>query len=1022
MKSVNLRLLMCTLVGVALLGGMGLYRIHMDTDIMEYLPRQDPVILDAGYFLTHHPVQNQIIMDISVSPSDPDALIQCSGFVEEKLRESGLFTQVGMGAVQAAFPVLVSHIVDHLPVLFTQEALHERVRPLLEPVRIRDRLQEIRLGLMGLENMGQAELISQDPLGLRNLVLARLSDLAPVEEMVLYKGRILSSDKKHLLLVATPRVSGTDTGFARKLTQTFNSLSDQLSTYARGLGYEAVLTPLGAYRAALDNEQMVREDVQRAILLATVGIALLLFLAFSRPLIGLFAFLPALAGTAAAFFVFSLFHSHMSIMVLGFGGAVISITVDHGIAYLLFLDRPQETSGKAASREIWGVGLFAALTTMGAFGALCISDFPMLNQLGQFTALGIGFSFLFVHTVFPLIFPRMPPGPSRRLALRWVTNRLSGFGRKGACAALVFALVMFFFARPHTEVGLSSMNTVSEETAAAEGLIGRVWGHSIFGKVHFIARSQSLEELQEKGDRVLRMVEADMGANRLSSGFVSSMVFPGKSRQQENFSAWRNFWTPQRRGVVTAALRRASADLGFSPGAFAPFIETLSRTTFPEDNPRIPDSLFNLLGVSQGSDGLWYQAASFVPGKAYVPEVMHQRYTAVGRLFDPSFFSQRLGSLLFATFMRMLIIIGCSVAVLLFLFFLDWRLTVMAFLPLLFALVSTLGTLNLTGHPLDIPGLMLSIVVLGMGVDYSLFLVRSYQRYGGDAHPGFGLIKTAVFMAAASTMIGFGVLCVAQHSLLRSAGFTSFLGIGYAMTGAFLILPPLLKAFFKGEGEVSNTTASLKGRVLKRYRKREAHPKVFAALKMKLDPMFMELPGLLEVPFEIRRIMDIGCGYGVPGCWFLERFDQAFLKGLDPDAERVRIASRVFGPRGTAEQGRAPQVPAFEYPADLCLMLDMVHFLSDEELALTLKRIYQGLGPGRRLIMRVAIPPQGDPSWLWRMEAVRRRLFRMEGHYRSLKRITRMVTLAGFQIGRAAPSGNNRESTWIIADTPYEAG
>jgi predicted RND superfamily exporter protein len=51
-------------------------------------------------------------------------------------------------------------------------------------------------------------------------------------------------------------------------------------------------------------------------------------------------------------------------------------------------------------------------------------------------------------------------------------------------------------------------------------------------------------------------------------------------------------------------------------------------------------------------------------------------------------------------------------------------------------------------------------------------------------------------LASTSTLIGFGVLCLAEHALLRSAGITSLLGIGYSLTGAFVLLPPLLKHHF----------------------------------------------------------------------------------------------------------------------------------------------------------------------------------------------------------------------------------
>ena len=200
--------------------------------------------------------------------------------------------------------------------------------------------------------------------------------------------------------------------------------ADVNKTYG-GSGHEITLTPMGAYRVALDNELIARKDVRNAILLATLGIVLLLVFTFPRPYLGVLSLLPAIAGTTAAFCMYSLLHETISLMVLGFGGAIISISVDHGIAYLLFLDRPYRTYGKEASREVRAVGLVAALTTMGAFSALIFSGFPILEQLGLFTALGIAFSFIFVHTIFPRIFSEMPAARTRQMPLHGLVDRLS---------------------------------------------------------------------------------------------------------------------------------------------------------------------------------------------------------------------------------------------------------------------------------------------------------------------------------------------------------------------------------------------------------------------------------------------------------------------------------------------------------------------------------------------------------------------------------------------------------------------
>ena len=58
---------------------------------------------------------------------------------------------------------------------------------------------------------------------------------------------------------------------------------------------------------------------------------------------------------------------------------------------------------------------------------------------------------------------------------------------------------------------------------------------------------------------------------------------------------------------------------------------------------------------------------------------------------------------------------------------------------------------------------MLSIVILGMGIDYAIFCVRAHQRYRVSPHPSYVLVRSAVFLAGASTLIGFGVLCFAEH-------------------------------------------------------------------------------------------------------------------------------------------------------------------------------------------------------------------------------------------------------------------
>jgi uncharacterized protein len=1005
---INFKALILSLVVIAGLLLIALFRIHIDTDITRYLPQEDPVISDAGYVFRSHPIQDRLVIDIGYDTADPDALVACGDRVEERLRESGLFKEVGTDRFQEFVPDLMAHMVDHLPVMFTERELNDQVKPLLGPAAVHQRLETIRSDLLHLDGIGQARFIAADPLGLRNLVLARLSHLAPVQHIEIYRGRILSPDRKHLLLITRPDGAGTDTAFAGRLADLFETIQEEIAPMA--------LTPVGAYRAALDNETIARRDVQRAILLVMAGIALLLIFAFPRPLLGLFAFLPAVAGTVAAFFLFAILHPAISIMVIGFGAAVISITVDHAIAFLLFLDQPYATSGKGAAREIRAVGLIAALTTIGAFGALCFSGFPLFEQIGQFTALGILFSFIFVHTVFPAVFPSMPPARLRALPLRPVVRGFFSTGKAGAVAALLFGGVMLFFARPQFNVNLDAMNTVSEKTAAAEGLAADVWGSDIFHKTYLLTEGDSISDIQDKGDRLLATLAPDVAEGVIASGFVPSMVFPGKERSDENFRAWRAFWHPERIAALKEAFSVAP-QTGFAADAFAPFFQSLQTSAPAPPSTAVPDKFLDILGIAKTEDGGgWTQLSSLTPGPAYNAERFYQTYRSFGHIFDPAYFSKRMGNLLFFAFTKMLILVGVSVIVLLIFFFLDVKLTLVSLLPILFALVSTVGTLNLMGRALDIPGLMLSIVVVGMGIDYALFLVRAYQRYGDDGLASFDLIRMTVFMASASTIIGFGALAFAEHAMLKSAGLTSLLGIGYALVGAALILPPIVRRMFREGSAPVGPSLPPPARILMRYWKMEPYYRLFARFKLRLDPMFMDLPRFFDESLRIRTVIDIGTGYGVPACWLLERFPGATVYGIDPDPERVRVATRALGERGVIQCKNAPDVPVPPVPADAAVILDVIHFLNDDDLMQTFERVRANLRAGGMLVVRAVMRPGKKPSWMWRMEAVKRRLSRSKAYFRSEERLQEMMTHEGFACRIEEALHPHAESAWVIGE------
>lgn len=262
---INYKYLFITLCILLVFLYISIRRLTLDTDIGRSLPKNDPVIGDALYLIKHHPIQDQIAIDIGLNSENPDMLVEISRDVEKKLFSSGLFKKIGMNDIQTVIPELVFNVVDRFPYLFSQKELTKSVEPLLSAKVINNLIEGNSLKLMNLEGFGQSELISKDPIGLKELVLGRMKALIPSGNSKIYKECLISSDNRHVLLTAVPSEPGTDTRQARALTALMLSIGEDLNNKYSRTGNTITVTPVGAFRAALDNETMVRNDSNRSL-------------------------------------------------------------------------------------------------------------------------------------------------------------------------------------------------------------------------------------------------------------------------------------------------------------------------------------------------------------------------------------------------------------------------------------------------------------------------------------------------------------------------------------------------------------------------------------------------------------------------------------------------------------------------------------------------------------------------------------------------------------------------------------
>lgn len=1012
--SIKWSIVIITALVVGLLFFWETNHLKIETDILESMPHHDPVLNSARQVIHHLPIQDKIFIDLEQATDDRDKLVRAASVVEDKLNKSGLFTSVGIGDAANNFPELIGHVHNNLPSLLTAADLEQKIQPLLAPEKIRGAMAQNRQSLEQLEGIGRSEMIAKDPLGFAGVILGQMSSLLPAGRAQYYSGQLLSGDGRHALIVARIAGSGTDTSKAARIDRLLDECREELKSETKTKG-SYTLTSVGAYRAALDNETIAKRDVKFAITLTTICIILLLIFAFPRPLIGLLSLLPSSVGAIAALFVCSFLFESVSILSIGFGGAIMAFTVDMGMAYLLFLDQPYATDGKQVAREVWPAEFMATVTTVGAFLLLLISDFKILAEIGVFSALGVAFALLFVHFVFPKVFPFMPPAKHR--TNRFLFNaviKIAAPAKWKLISAIIFGLIMLIFAKPVFNVDLQAMNSLSKDTIQAEQKLQKIWGN-LSGKCYVLLEAEDLKGLQDKNERLMTLLAADVQKEKLAPVFLPSVLFPSERLAKTNFEAWRGFWSQERVARLKRNLDAAARENGFAPDAFEPFLKMLVMDY--KDPVPVPEKYFNMLGIVKTSGG-FTQLSLIAAGKNYDANDLFDRISATGvvKLFDADLFNKRLSDFLKNIFLEIALIISAGLILITFLHFLDWRLSLAALAPVVFALVATLGTLKIIGHPLDIPGIMLWVVIMGMGDDYALYYICHYQRNFDETRPAMHTIKFSMFLSACTTLIGFGVLIFADHALLKSIGIVSFFGIGYAIIGAYFILPYLMEKIFAPvqypTGEFAIGSREHLRRTMLRYRHLPGYPRVFARFKMMMDPMFRELDQYVKNPC---RIIDIGCGYGIPAAWLLEIYPRAKVFGLEPDEERVLIAGRVVGQRGVVQVGLAPGLPFVEGSVDYVTMLDMLHYINDEDLRLVLGRIHQKLETGGTLVIRATVPSDRKVPWKRWIEMFRLKLTNTKFFFRQEKEIAELMSDAGFAVEVKASTARDVEEKWFVA-------
>jgi len=122
-----------------------------------------------------------------------------------------------------------------------------------------------------------------------------------------------------------------------------------------------------------------------------------------------------------------------------------------------------------------------------------------------------------------------------------------------------------------------------------------------------------------------------------------------------------------------------------------------------------------------------------------------------------------------------------------------------AAIPLLLTVTFSMGIMAYTGQPLDIMTLMVSVVAVGIGVDYSIhFISRFRAEYRKDQNAERSLEKTiqttgrGITYNALTVALGFFILIFASFKGIRTFGWQIALTMVISALSAISIIPAIL--------------------------------------------------------------------------------------------------------------------------------------------------------------------------------------------------------------------------------------
>ena len=816
-KIIHFRWRIIALFAVIWIGAIvSAWRLSLDEDVFKLLPDSDPQMAQYRLLLDQFNPMNAMLIDIAIDSSlqnRDDILIEIGDRFYNDLHASHLFDKITYRWSISDLQKAMQSLMEHRALLFTR-ADSLTVQKKLDYTAITGQLGQWKQTLAESPSPFLARQLLEDPLNLNEFLQHKLQSMQAVQGNVqVYRGRLFSKNQDHLLMIAQPRFKSTDNRRAREMLDVMDRL---IRKYENSPEAPVQIAYVAAHRFTVENARRIKADIQWTVSLALAAIILLTLLVYSRPALMLLTLLPALFGSAVSLGILHWILPDISAIVIGSGAVLIGITVDYGIHFIYHSDQIKNPANRLP--ELKGVFqallrplLLGASTTLIAFLTLQFSAMPAFRQLSLFVSLGISAALLFVLFIFPVILSR--PQLNRKRDPFWALGNIfpplfAWTLRKRlwilSAAGLITVLLIPGFMKLQFDGDVQNLNAVSPKIEEDVQRLTRTYGNVLSSTLVMVSATTWPEALHK--NEILHRELNSLSRNGWIESFSNMAgLLPSPQQQEENRRRWLHVFNAQNRAKLADDLNRAAGEHGLRQGLFDDFIEGLAnipeRLSYEDyKGTLLGDILANFVADDGSAIHLLSncQLSSEVSFSAFMDHMDRVLPEAV--IYNGRYFVSRMISLILQELQRIGTIVLLVLIVFLYVVKRNWREVLLFLIPLLISLFWTFGIMGYGNIPINIINSIIAVFVLGLVIDYCIFLSSGLRQEQSDK-PNHFLNRTggAISISAMTTMIGLGVLIFASHPALHSLGVTCFLGVGIGLLAVLFIIPSLHAMIFINE-------------------------------------------------------------------------------------------------------------------------------------------------------------------------------------------------------------------------------